>query len=329
MPIDENRFARLPLVDFVGRKNNSPALKTSRDFQKASFDSSLKCSDKIAFTLENQIKIWDTVSNKCVHTLELNSRVICLVRIDENRFASGSGDKTIIIWDSKEHFRIKTIKDLKKSVASLKSLPSNRLACASFDDIKIWDIESGVCLNTVNLEYTTCFVCLPNENLVSGGRGKIVISGIDRGECIKKISVMESVESIVVLKNGQLACGQVASGTNQRNIKIWNVENGVCVKILKGHSNAIRRLHVLESGELVSCSEDKTIKLWNVETGDCILTLLGHNNSVLSIIINKQNNTLISSSKDGTIKTWDLKTGGCVNTIPVLTDAWLLDLIFI
>ena len=74
-----------------------------------------------------------------------------LENIDENRFATGSLDKTTKIWDSKCFVCLKTLAmGHQKKVSCIKSLPSNLIAIGSFNNIKIWSLESGECLQTLN-----------------------------------------------------------------------------------------------------------------------------------------------------------------------------------
>eukprot|EP00957_Ditylum_brightwellii_P209948 15364402-Ditylum_brightwellii.AAC.1 len=57
----------------------------------------------------------------------------------------------------------------------------------------------------------------------------------------------------------------MASGSGDRTIKLWNVEDQALVGTLKGHSNLVKSLAVYESQGVVymaSGSWDKTIKLW-------------------------------------------------------------------
>ncbi|TRU20884.1 MAG: WD40 repeat domain-containing protein, partial [Microcystis aeruginosa Ma_MB_S_20031200_S102D] len=72
-------------------------------------------------------------------------------------------------------------------------------------------------------------------------------------------------------------------------IKLWNVETGTEIRTLTGHNSPVNSVNFSPNGKtLVSGSWDKTIKLWNVETGQEIRTLKGH---------------------DNTIKLWDVETG--------------------
>ena len=74
--------------------------KPSQGFQDVWFGSLRlqKAHKLIACSLGDKIKILDVESNKCVSTLEGHtSDITCLESIDENRFASGSYDKTVKI----------------------------------------------------------------------------------------------------------------------------------------------------------------------------------------------------------------------------------------
>ena len=57
------------------------------------------------------------------------------------------------------------------------------------------------------------------------------------------------------------------SGSEDKTIKIWNIETGCVIKTLDGHTSFVLALKVLPNGYLISGSYDCTIKFWDVETG--------------------------------------------------------------
>ncbi len=99
----------------------------------------------------------------------------------------------------------------------------------------------------------------------------------------------------------------MASGSGDKLIKIWNPNDGRCIKNLRGHTSWIYSLAVLVDGRLASCSDDTTIKIWDTEKShdQLIKTLTGHSAWVWSLAVLKNGN-LASSSGDKTIKIWSL-----------------------
>ena len=59
----------------------------------------------------------------------------------------------------------------------------------------------------------------------------------------------------------------MASGSEDKTIKIWNIEIFCVLAILKGHSQSVTSLSFNSKGTiLASGSEDNNIKIWNLET---------------------------------------------------------------
>ena len=86
-----------------------------------------------------------------IRTLDLHTdKVWRMLNIDENRFASGSCDKTIKIWDANTFVCLKTLIGHRLEITSLAKWTSCSIVSGSNKEIKLWDIESGQCLQTLN-----------------------------------------------------------------------------------------------------------------------------------------------------------------------------------
>ncbi|MCT7977949.1 nSTAND1 domain-containing NTPase, partial [Laspinema olomoucense] len=122
----------------------------------------------------------------------------------------------------------------------------------------------------------------------------------------------DSVHSIAFSPEGKA----LASGSNDKTIKLWNVKTGEEIHTLTGHQAGVWSIAFSPEGKaLASGSNDKTIKLWNVETGEEIHTLTGHQDAVTSILFSPDGKILASESADKTIKLWNVKTGEEIHTL--------------
>lgn len=96
------------------------------------------------------------------------------------------------------------------------------------------------------------------------------------------------------------------TGSYDRTVRVWNLETGLEVACLKGHTRAIRALQ-FDEAKLITGSMDHTIRVWNWRTGKCIRTLEGHTEGVISL--NYDSNVLASGSVDATVKIWNFRSG--------------------
>ena len=69
----------------------------------------------------------------------------------------------------------------------------------------------------------------------------------------------ETVWCLAMLPNGQLA-----SGSCDNSVKIWDVVTGAEVRTLEGHEDAVLSLVVLPNRQLASGSSDHSIRVWGV-----------------------------------------------------------------
>ena len=109
---------------------------------------------------------------------------------------------------------------------------------------------------------------------------------------------------------------RVVSCSDDKTIKVWDLDTGKCLATIKGHTKGIGGIAATFDGSRVlSASDDGTLKLWNHGTGNCNATLKGHNGEVNSVIITPDDKRAISGSVDETLKLWNLENGKEVVTL--------------
>lgn len=102
----------------------------------------------------------------------------------------------------------------------------------------------------------------------------------------------------------------LASASDHKIVKLWDLNTQKVLASLSGHSQAAKSVAFSPDGKiLATASDDKTIKLWQIETLEEICTLLGHSHAVKSVAFSPDGQILASGSWDKTIKLWDVNTG--------------------
>ncbi|MEH1959058.1 MAG: hypothetical protein V7L05_04040 [Nostoc sp.] len=120
----------------------------------------------------------------------------------------------------------------------------------------------------------------------------------------------------------------LASGNDDKTIKLWDVKTGAQIRTLQAHSGLVRSVAFSPDGKiLASGSSDNTIKLWDVTTGAQIHTIQAHSDSLRSVAFSPDGKTLASGSSDNTIKLWDVKTGAQIRTLQAHSE-WVWSVAF-
>ncbi|MEH2082934.1 MAG: serine/threonine-protein kinase [Nostoc sp.] len=123
---------------------------------------------------------------------------------------------------------------------------------------------------------------------------------------------LSSVNALAISPDGYI----LASGSDRKNIKLWDLNTKKVLANLSGHTQAVKSVTFSPNGQiLATASDDKTIKLWQVETLEEICTFLGHAHAVKSVAFSPDGQILASGSWDKTIKLWDVNTGKEICTI--------------
>ena len=114
---------------------------------------------------------------------------------------------------------------------------------------------------------------------------------------------------------------QIASGSEDNTIKVWDSKSGACVQTLEGHSESVTSVAFSPDGQQITSGlRNNTIQVWDCESGICIQTLKGHSkvkglSEVSSVAFSHNGWQIASGSSDNTIKVWDCKSGICIQTL--------------
>ncbi|RYP20635.1 hypothetical protein DL765_002706 [Monosporascus sp. GIB2] len=177
----------------------------------------------------------------------------------------------------------------KHGVGSVAFSPDGRLLASASNEIKLWDVATGVCILTLN-----------------GG-----------GDWLSSIAFSPDSSRLA-----SASCDP--ESTVPGSIKLWDVVTGSRIRSFHGHNSCVNSVAFSPDARwLASASghyevhpasdDDRTVKLWDVATGHNIRTFNGHNDMVSTVVFSPDGSRLASASDEG-VKLWDVVTGNCITT---------------
>ncbi|KAK3371787.1 hypothetical protein B0T24DRAFT_579249 [Lasiosphaeria ovina] len=127
----------------------------------------------------------------------------------------------------------------------------------------------------------------------------------------------DTVDSVAFSPDGK----QLASGSDDKTVRLWDIASGICLQTLEGHTDEVISVAFSPDGkQLASGSSDKTVRLWDIASGVCLQTLEGHTDEVNSVAFSPDGKQLASGSDDKTVRLWDIASGVCLQTLEGHTD---------
>ena len=168
------------------------------------------------------------------HVLKRHTDYVqCLAALDGDRLASGSDDRSIIVWNLTDGTQITKLEGHTDKVRCLAALDGNRLASGSKDEyVIIWNLADGEPLVRLkgHTGYVYCLAALDGERLASGGGdASIIIWNLADGtQLVKLEGHTDDVRCLAALDGNRLASGggNPSSSDSDNSVIIWSLAAG-------------------------------------------------------------------------------------------------------
>jgi len=150
-------------------------------------------------------------------------------------------------------------------VLSLSVIESLRTIVSGSSDttIKIWDLDTGVCRQTLT-GHTDAVTSLAADALgiVSGSFDRTIRAWSLAGRCHGTVTWHGSEGHTGVIRCVAASASRVVSASDDKTIKVWQRDSLTRVVTLKGHTDGVTCL-AFNDFRIVSGSYDMTVKLWD------------------------------------------------------------------
>jgi WD40 repeat protein len=228
---------------------------------------SILCIEKISKDIfisgsrDRQIIVWKDY--KVLNKIKIHSAIVLsLCRLDDNTFASSSGDNTIKV-SNLDGTVVRTFKEHTNWVWQVIKLDDNIIASSSEDGyIKIWNCEFEKSNNTF-------YEGVPIISLSFNNKTRQLISGNLNGEISIRILTDDYQQQEIKTFKAHIGIIRTikfindkhfATGGEDNKVRIWSL-GGKLISELE-HQNFVQSIELLDNKTIISASYDGTIKTW-------------------------------------------------------------------
>jgi WD40 repeat protein len=222
------------------------------------------------------VRLWDAVDGTPLARYSGHRGGVTSVTFSPQgtQLLSGSSDKTLRVWDAATGREVRCMCGHVGSVASVAwSADGDLLASASDDQtVRVWDAQRGsqcglqACASPVR----TVVFCPGRRQLCGGladGSVQIWNTAYEAAWMILK-DHKDTLSSVGCSCDG----GQIATGSYDTTVRIWDVATGRQIRCLLGHADGVRNVAYGEKDgrPVLRSASDTTVRIWDAATYECL-----------------------------------------------------------
>lgn len=232
-------------------------------------------------------------------------------------FVTGSGDRTLKIWDlASGTLRITLTGHISAVRGVCVSARHPYLFSVGEDKlVKNWDLETNKVIRAYHGHLSGVYSCELHPTLdllITGGRDSTARVWDIRTKA--QVRVLAGHTNTVSSIACQPTDPQIITGSHDSTIRCWDLASGKVFTTITNHKKSVRALKIHPSEYTFVSGSADNIKVFKCPDNSFLRNFSGHNAIVNTLAIN-QDNVLVSAADDGSIKFWDWKTSHCFQSL--------------
>jgi WD40 repeat protein len=241
-------------------------------------------------------------------------RVHAVAVLDGRRVVSGSGDRTLRVWNLESGETLQILEGHTSGVNAVTVLDGGRVLSGSDDGtLRVWDLKSGETLQILegHTSGVNAVTVLGGRRAISGSSDRTLrVWDLESGQTLQTLEGHTGWVSALAMLDGR----HVVSGSSDGTLRVWDLESGETLQTLQGHKSGVTAVTVLDGYRAVSVSGYGTLRVWDLESAQTLQTLEGHTAGASAVAM-LGGVRAVSGSQDGTLRVWDLESGQTLQTL--------------
>lgn len=278
-------------------------------------------------SIDKTVACWDVETGQEIAALNRAHPLPVLsvaISADGRYVATGCMDGVARLWGEDDATRPIELRGHVQQVTSVAFAPDGvHLITGSTDNtVRRWDVATGVEAAAAetddNRPAIFCRDALPDpvwaavyspdgQHVLTGGGDTARLWHVSTGTDLITMRPHAGVSSAAFSADGR----RVVTGSWDRTVKIWELEQGTAVlSLLSAHRNRITSVCFSpDDATILTGSKDQTARIWDSSSGAEAVAFTGHTGGVNSARFSSRGDQVVTAGDDETARIWDVATG--------------------
>jgi len=270
-------------------------------------------------TSAEAVKIWSASTGKCVRTMESGYGLCCFFVEGNEHAVVGTKEGHLELYGLNVGELLMKHEAHTGAIYGLAETPDHKgfVSCSSDKHLRFFELAfttGGDASPVTFAEHIDQAIELPDEGLAVAysANGKWV--GVALLNHTLNLYFADTRKFYLSLYGHRLPvmCMDIssdsqmlASGSADKNVKLWSMQFGNCHRSLRAHEESVMQVRFLPGTHyLATAGRDRDLKLWDCDSYELITTLKGHTTEILALALSVDAAFIVTAGGDRQIRFW-------------------------